>query len=84
MISAIEITSTTEQSPYDVIAKFQPTEGAASLALPDIPMIGTLRVYRNGLLMSDGGDYIMSDDRLWFQPAQPLQATDLIQVMFKH
>ena len=84
MISAIEITSTTEQSPYDVIVKFQQTEGAASLALPDIPMIGTLRVYRNGLLMSDGGDYSMSDDRLWFQPAQALRATDLIQVMFKH
>jgi hypothetical protein len=84
MISAIEISSTAAQSRYDVVAKFQPVSGTSSFTLPDIPMIGTLRVYRNGLLMSDGGDYIMSDDRLWFQPAQPLQATDLIQVMFKH
>jgi hypothetical protein len=34
--------------------------------------------------MSDGGDYFVSDDQLWFQPGQSIQATDLIQVIFKH
>jgi beta-galactosidase len=84
MLSAIQITSTSAQSPYDVVAKFHPAAGATSFSLPDIPMIGTLRVYRNGLLMSDGGDYFVSDDQLWFQSGQSLQATDLIQVIFKH
>jgi hypothetical protein len=84
IISAIQITSTSAQSPHDVVAKFHPAAGATSFSLPDIPMIGTLRVYRNGLLMSDGGDYFVSDDQLWFQPAQSLQITDLIQVIFKH
>jgi len=84
MLSAIQITSTSAQSPHDVAAKFRPAAGATSFSLPDIPMIGTLRVYRNGLLMSDGGDYFVSDDQLWFQTGQSPQATDLIQVIFKH
>jgi hypothetical protein len=60
-MSAIQIASAPSQSPYDVLAKFQPTAGATSLSLSDTPMVGTLRVYRNGLLLSDGGDYVLSD-----------------------
>lgn len=84
MLSAIEITPLAAQQLYDVVAKYRPGLGAAGFSLPDIPMIGTLRVYRNGLLLSDGNDYFLSDDQLRFLPAQLLQPTDLIQVIFKH
>ena len=84
IMSAIQITPTSSQSPYDVVTKFQPSTGATNFALSDVPIIGTLRVYRNGLLLSDGADYLMSDNQLSFQPAESLQAADLIQVIFKH
>jgi hypothetical protein len=84
MLSAIQVTETPAQSPYDVVAKFHGMAGISSFSLPDTPMIGTLRVYRNGLLLSDVGDYFLSDNQLWFQPEQALQATDLVQVIFKH
>jgi len=84
MMSAIQITATSAQSQYDVMAKIQPTIGATSFSLPDIPIVGTLRVYRNGLLLSDGNNYFLSDNQVWFQPGQSLQVTDLIQVLFKH
>jgi hypothetical protein len=84
IISAIQITSATAQSPYEVVAKFHPAPGATSFSLPDMPIIGTLRVYRNGLLLSDSNDYFLSDAQLWFQPGQSPQVPDLIQVIFKH
>jgi hypothetical protein len=84
MMCAIQITATSAQSLYDVVAKIQPASGATSFSLPDIPIVGTLRVYRNGLLLSDGNDYFLSDNQLWFEPGQSPQVTDLIQVLFKH
>jgi hypothetical protein len=84
MISAIQITAISAQSPYDVIAKFQPLTSTTQFSLPDIPMVGTLRVYRNGLLLSDGNDYLLSDDQLLFKPAQSAQPPDVVQVIFRH
>lgn len=38
-------------------AKMRATAGMAAWSLPDLPITGTLKLYRNGLRLTDGEDY---------------------------
>lgn len=84
MISAIQIISVAPQAVHEISSKFSIQADTPSVALPDTPIVGTLRVYRNGLLMSDTDDFMLSDDQLVFNTAELAKSGDIIQVVFQH
>ena len=84
MISAIQIVSAVPQAVHEVASKFSIEADTTYLSLPDTPIVGTVRVYLNGLLMSDTDDFMLSDNKLAFNAGQLVKSGDIVQVVFEH
>jgi hypothetical protein len=54
-----------------------------SYPLAVVPAVGTLQVYRNGLLMAAGYDYTLDGVSLSFVDGQPIVAGDILQFRYR-
>lgn len=76
-------TSAAAQTPK--VATFKPSAAQAEYDLLETPTLGSLHVYRNGLLMSETDDYVhggVEGRHITFTAGQVPQAGDLIQFRY--
>jgi hypothetical protein len=75
--SALVISALTLPAPAVFVV---PSTPAQTFTLKQAAIAAAYMVWRNGLLMSSGADYLVTAGVLTFQAAQPIGAGDIVQV----
>lgn len=60
----------------------KPTQSTSVLPLAELPVAGSLHVYRNGLLLSEGEDYTRDSNAVRLVPGQEAQPGDILRVSY--